>query len=88
MKEKLNQEVSVIMYYSTKNQKTIPYLLSWQNKDYLLGKVDYYYNYMEGRDRQHIFELVDKDSSLWFRLRFNSANLHWILEATHDGLAN
>jgi hypothetical protein len=88
MKEKIDEEVSVVMYYSTKHKKTVPYLLHWQSQDYALGDVDYYHSYMEGRDRQHIFELVDKDSALWFRLRLDSSNLHWILEAVHDGLAN
>ncbi len=88
MKEKINEEVNVVMYYSSKHKRAVPYLLNWRNKDYSLGKVDYYHNFMEGRERQHIFELVDKDSTLWFRLRLDSSNLHWHLEAIHDGLAN
>ncbi len=88
MKEKINQEVSVVMYYSARHKMAVPHLLHWQNKDFSLGKVDYYHSYMEGRDKQHIFELVDKDNSLWFRLRLDSSNLHWTLEAIHDGLAN
>lgn len=87
MKQQINEEVSVVVYYSAKKKKVVPYLLHWQNKDYSLGEVDYYHNYMEGRDKQHIFELVDKDSTLWFRLRLDSSNLHWTLEAVHDGLA-
>ena len=88
MKEKIDAEVSVVMYYSSKHKKAVPHLLHWQNKDYLLGEVDYYHSYMEGQDRQHVFELVDKGSSLWFRLRLDSSNLHWTLERIHDGLAN
>lgn len=88
MKEKINQEVSVVMYYSAKHKRTLPRLLQWQNKDYTLGEVDYYHTYMEGRDKQHVFELTDKDSTLWFRLRLDSSNLHWHLEAIHDGNAN
>lgn len=88
MKQKINEEVSVVMYYSAKKKLIQPYLLHWQNKDYSLGKVDYYHNYMEGRERQHIFELTDKDNSLWFRLRLDGGNLHWTLEAIHDGLAS
>lgn len=87
MKEKINEEVSVVMYYSSKQKQVMPYLLHWQNKDYSLGKVDFYHSYMEGQDKQHIFELCDKASSLWFRLRLDSGNLHWTLEAIHDGLA-
>jgi hypothetical protein len=88
MKEKINEEVSVVMYYSAKKKQVVPHLLHWQNKDYLLDKVDYQHSYMEGQHLQHIFELVDKEQSLWFRLRLDSSNLHWTLEAIHDGLAN
>ena len=87
MREKINEEVSVVMYYSAKHKKTVPHLLNWQSKDYSLGPVDYYHSYMEGRDMQHIFELCDREGSLWFRLRLDSSNLHWTLEAIHDGLA-
>ena len=87
MREKINEEVSVVTYYSAAQKRFTPYLLHWQNEDYKLGTVDYYHSYMEGQDRQHIFELVDKQQTLWFRLRLDSANLHWTLEAVHDGLA-
>lgn len=87
MREKINEEVSVVMYYSARQKMAVPYLLNWQNRDYSLGKVDYYHSFMEGRERQHIFELVDKQQSLWFRLRLDGGNLHWTLEAIHDGMA-
>jgi len=87
MKETINEEVSIVCYYSKKHKTFVPHLLNWQNKDYLLGTVDYYHSYLEGRERQHIFELVDREATLWFRLRLDSANLHWTLEAVHDGLA-
>jgi hypothetical protein len=87
MREKINKEVSVVMYYSAKQKLATPRLLYWQNKDYSLGPVDYHHSYMDGRDMQHIFELTDKDTSIHFRLRLNSANLHWTLETVHDGLA-
>ncbi len=82
---KINQQVSVIACYSTKDRRFTPRRISWRNKDYDLGPVDYYHSYMDGRERQHIFELCDKECTLWFRLRLDSLNLHWTLEATHDG---
>lgn len=88
MKEKINEEVSVVMYYSAKHKTFVPSLVQWKNKDYELEKVGYHHSYMDGRERQHIFELCDKSSTLWFRLRLNTSNLHFILEATHDGLAH
>jgi hypothetical protein len=87
MRETINEEVSVVMSYSARHKQVLPYLMHWQNKSYYLSKPSYYHTYMEGQDKQHIFELVDHDNILWFRLRLNSANLHWTLEAIHDGLA-
>lgn len=87
MKEKINQEVSVVMYYSAKLKKAAPRLLIWQNKEYKVADISYSHYYMEGRHEQHIFEFVDIDKTLWFRLRLDSSNLHWTLEAIHDGLA-
>jgi hypothetical protein len=88
MKEKINQEVNVIMYYSAKKRVFAPWRLSWKNREYELGPVDYKHSYMEGQERQHIFELCDIDKTIWFRLRLDSSNLHFYLEATHDGLAS
>jgi hypothetical protein len=85
MKEKINQEVSVVMYYSAAQKMAAPHLIRWQNREFLAGPIGYYHSYMEGRERQHIFELTDKDQTLWFRLRLNGSNLHWILESVHDG---
>lgn len=88
MKQSVNKEVTVVMYFSAKKRQLIPCKLSWQNKDYDLGQVDFYHSYMDGRERQHIYELCDVGQSLWFRLRQNSLNNHWVLEAVHDGLAD
>lgn len=88
MKQMIDEEVSVVMYYSVSLKQAVPYILHWQHKDYRLGVVDYHHSYMEGRERQHIYELVDKEETLWFRLRLDSSNLHWTLEAIHDGLAD
>lgn len=88
MREVVDEEVSIVLYYSSKTRKTVPYRLHWQSKDYELGPVDYYHTYMEGQAKMHVFELCDKQESLWFRLRLDGDNLHWILEMVHDGLAD
>jgi hypothetical protein len=59
MREQINEEVSVVMSYSAQRKQALPYLVHWQNKDYYVGKLGYYHSYMEGRDKQHIFELMD-----------------------------
>lgn len=88
MKQVIDEEVTVVMYYTAKKHQLVPYRLSWNNRDYDLGPVDYKHSYMEGQERQHIFELCDKDETIWFRLRQNTLNNHWILEAVHDGNGN
>ncbi len=88
MKQTVDEEVTVVMYYSSKKRKLIPHTLDWKNQVYALGPVDNYHSFMEGQERQHIFELCNKECTLWFRLRLDSLNLHWILEAIHDGNAD
>ncbi len=88
MREKVNQEISVVTIFSARLKAVAPYLISWQNKDYLVGKVGYHHTTRSGDTLHHIYEVIDKDSSLSFRLNFDTSNLHWTLEAISDGLAN
>lgn len=88
MREKIDEEVSVVMYYSSKKKKLVLCKLDWENKTYDLGKVDFQHSYMDGQERQHIYELCDTEQTIWFRLRQNSLNNHWVLEAIHDGNAD
>ena len=55
MKEVMNAEVSVVKYISSKQKQAVQHVLYWQNKDCALGKVIYYHNYLEGRNKDHIF---------------------------------
>jgi hypothetical protein len=87
MREKIDEEVSVVMYYSARQRAAAPHLISWQNREYPVGKIGYHHTVREGQTLHHIFELVDKAGVLWFRLNLNTSNLHWTLEAVSDGLA-
>lgn len=88
MREKINEEVSVVMYYSAAKRLALPHLIRWQNKDYSVGKIGYHHTIKNGTTLHHIFELTDKDDNLWFRLNLDTSNLHWKLEAISDGMAN
>ncbi len=88
MRETINEEVSVVMCYSAKKLEALPLLIRWQNKDYAVGKIGYYHKVKVGDTLHHIFELVDKENTQWFRLNLDTSNLHWTLEAVHDGLAH
>jgi hypothetical protein len=86
MREKINDAVSVVMYYSAKARYATPHLVSWQNKDYLVDKIGYHHTIKDGQTLHHIYELTVKDTSLWMRLNLDTSNLHWTLEAVADGL--
>ena len=85
MREKINEEVSVVMYYSAKQRAAQPHTISWRNQEYRVGKIGYHHTVRDGQTLHHIFELVDKQEAVWFRLDFDTSNLHWKLEAVHDG---
>lgn len=87
MREKVNEEVSVVMYYSASKRLAQPYSIGWQNKEYKVGKIGYYHTLKDGATLHHIYELIDTEETLWFRLNLDTSNLHWTLEAIHDGLA-
>jgi hypothetical protein len=88
MREKINEEVSVIMSYSSKKREAMPRLLSWQNREYHIEKIDYQHTVKDGTIIHHIYEFTDKQGQLWFRLNLDSSNLHWKLEAISDGNAD
>jgi len=88
MREKINEEVSVVMYYSARRRQALPHTISWQNKEYFVGKIGYQHTVRDGATLHHIFELVDREQALWFRLNLDTSNLHWTLEAVSDGLAD
>ncbi len=87
MREKINEEVSVAMYYSARKKLALPRLINWQNTDYAVGKIGYHHTVKVGDVLHHIYELVDTKQTLWFRLNLNTNNLHWTLEAVSDGHA-
>ncbi len=88
MKEKINEEVSVVMYYSAKRRCAQPHIISWRNQEYRVGTIGYHHTVRDGQTLHHIFELVDTHQTLWFRLNFDTSNLHWKLEAVSDGNPN
>ena len=85
MHEQIGQEVSVVMIYSAPKRQALPHIIRWQNHDYKVGQIGYHHSVRQGAALHHIFELVDEGKATWFRLDFNTANLHWKLDAVSDG---
>ncbi len=86
MREKINERVSVVSYYSAKRGVTMPYMIHWKNREYHIGELGLVHKYKDGDIYYHIFEVVDKDQGLSFRLNYNSKELSWTLEVITDGL--
>jgi len=88
MREPINERVSVVSIYSSRKHYFAPYTISWQNKDYRIGEIGFHHQIKEGDILHHIFECVDNQKSLWFRLNFDTKKLTWTLEVVSDGLAS
>jgi len=86
MREKINEKVSVLSYYSDRKNKMLPLRLFWKNREYQLGEVGLIHPYRIGDTWHHIFEMVDKEQAMAFRLNFNTKDLDWTLEVISDGL--
>jgi hypothetical protein len=88
MKSKINQEVSVVSFYNSRKQVAQPYVISWNNRDFTVGEIGYHHKIYDGKICHHIFELTNSEQTLWFRLNYNTDNLHWVLEEVSDGNAD
>ncbi len=88
MREVIDEEVSVVMYYSAKKKMAVPHIMSWRGVEYDIGEIGYHHKITSGKCLHHIFEFIDKTGSYWFRLNMDTDSLHWTLEVVSDGLAN
>lgn len=80
MRESLNEPVSVIYYYNARNRRVQPYQLTWNNKDYRLGQVDFWHKTKIGDVLIHHFSLADINGHAYFKLALDTRSLAWTLE--------
>lgn len=80
MRESLNEPVSVVFYYDAKTNHVQPYRLTWQNTDYQLGKIDFWHKTKIGDKLIHHFSIADTEGRMYFKLGFDTSNLHWVVE--------
>ncbi len=88
MREKINEKVGVVMYFSAERRRALPYVVSWHGRDYYIGEVGYHHTIREGETLHHIYEVVDRDKTTAFRLNLDTSNLFWTLEVVSDGNAD
>jgi hypothetical protein len=87
MRPGINEPVSVVWYYNAKLRHMQPYMLSWNNQDYPLGKIDFWHKTWDGKHQIHHFSIADRDGGSYFKLALNTDTLQWVLEeymSSHD----
>lgn len=80
MRESLDEPISVVLYFDSKTNLIQPYRLSWNGRDYQLGKVDFHHETKEGMTLIHHFSLSNIEETIYFKIALDTSNLHWKLE--------
>jgi hypothetical protein len=88
MRESLDEPISVVFYFDSETNLIQPYRLTWNNRDYLLGKVDFHHKTRAGKTLTHHFSLADVDGTVYFKIALDTDNLHWKLEEYMYGSEN
>ena len=73
----MNETISVSLVYDGKTKKSIPRSIVWKNRIYRVTKLGLHHTYKDGDKLLHVFSVVA--GSLFFRLVFDTSNLHWKL---------
>ncbi len=80
MKFNLQQEVGVVTIFSARMRAVAPYMISVGSKDYIVGKVGNHQTVHQRGALHHIYEVIDDQERMQFRLNFDTSNMHWTLE--------
>ncbi|OGM32843.1 hypothetical protein A2803_05920 [Candidatus Woesebacteria bacterium RIFCSPHIGHO2_01_FULL_44_21] len=82
----MNETISVSLVYDGKTKKSIPRSIVWKNRIYRVTKLGLHHTYKDGDKLLHVFSVVA--GSLFFRLVFDTSNLHWKLTEIQDELVS
>ncbi|OGF99977.1 hypothetical protein A2Y99_01480 [Candidatus Gottesmanbacteria bacterium RBG_13_37_7] len=86
MIEYIHEPISVQLVFKSKTRSAYPTLLVWRERLYKVKKIGFHHFYRTGKALFHVFSVTD--GKLFFKLCFNTENLHWTLEEIADGEAN
>jgi hypothetical protein len=81
---KLDTLVSVSFTFDSVKRRAVPRSVVWNGRLYGVSKVGLHHTYREGRTLYHVFSVTC--GNLFFRLVFNTENLHWRLTEVFDGV--
>jgi hypothetical protein len=72
--------VDVLFSFNGQEQYARPVLLTWQNEDYRLGGVQFWYAENRGKVRVHHYRVGDINGEYTFELALETENLTWSLD--------
>ncbi len=75
MFEQINESIEVIVKFQDNQLKPVKFL--WHDKEYLVQKVNLAWSSREGRTKFYYFAV--SDGANYFKLRFDSENLSWMI---------
>lgn len=86
MIEQLHEKIDVVAVYNRLGKIVTIHKLKWQNRVYQITKQVYIYKRREGRNINHVFHV--SNTTLHFKILFNTESLTWWLEEVSDGNTN
>lgn len=72
--------VDVLFYYNGRDQYARPISLTWEDEEYRLGGVQFWYTEHRGGTLVHHYRVGDESGDLTFELSLETENLNWSLE--------
>jgi hypothetical protein len=83
MLQKVDDPVSVDWLYDHTLRRPVIKTVGWNGRTYSITRLGLHHTYRTGRTLYHVFSI--ESPTLFFRLVFNTDNLHWTLEEIADG---
>ena len=80
MWEKQSPVVDVLFSFNGRDQYARPVLLTWNDEDYALGGVQFWYTEHKGNSLVHHYTVGDRGGRYTFNLALETENLTWKLE--------
>jgi len=78
MGEIIDEEVSVDLAYDCKSKTASPWLVKWRGRTYKIDKIGLHHQVWDGKTLFHYFSVCAQET--FFKLSFNTVNLHWRLD--------
>lgn len=75
----LDEKISVVSFYDSQTEVSIPKNIYWRGREYVIEKIGLHHRFWKGRILIHVFSVTSGDSYL--RLRFETDSLRWFLDS-------